>query len=125
MGRRGGCGGAVVILVLAIIVLSLLLPAVAGGLVGLGLEAAGLRAAELSVRVEANLPLRLLAGRADRVLVEGTRVRWDEATAEALAVTLDDVDLLARRAGSGRWGASSSLGSRSRDPGTDRRPGSS
>lgn len=100
MGRRGGCGGAVVILVLAGVVLSLLLPAVAGGLVGLGLEAAGLRAEELSVRVEANPPLRLLAGRADRVVVEGTSVRWDGTTADALAVTLDDVDLFARRAGS-------------------------
>ncbi len=99
MGRRSGCGGAIAILGLAIVLLWAVLPPAAAGLIRLGLEAAGLRADRLVVRVEADPPLRLLAGRADRVAVEGTIVRWDGMAAHSLALTLDDVDLFGRRAG--------------------------
>lgn len=100
MGRRSGCGGALAIVVLAAVVLSIALPPVWAGLVRLGLEATGLRADELIVRVEANPSLRLLVGQADRVVVEGTMARWDGMTARSLDLTLDAVDLFGRRAGS-------------------------
>lgn len=96
--RRSGCGGAVVTLVVAGALLSLLLPVAAGGIVTFGLEAAGLRAERLEVRVEASPSLRLLTGRADRVLVTGTGVQWGGTTAASLSLTLGGVDLLGRRA---------------------------
>ena len=98
MGRRSGCLGGLVILALAGLVLSLLLPFAAGGLVELGLTAAGLRAEHLVVRVEADPPLRLLLGRADRVVVEGSGITWNGTTAASLALVAVDVDLLGRHA---------------------------
>lgn len=92
MGRRSGCLGGLVILALAGLVLSLLLPSAAGGLVELGLTAAGLRAEHLVVRVEADPPLRILLGRADRVVVEGSGITWDGTTAASLALVAADVD---------------------------------
>ncbi len=100
MGRRGGCLAVLVILALGGIVLSLLLPPTAAGLVTLGLEAAGLRADRLVVSVEADPPLRLLVGRADRVVVDGTEIRWGTTSAASLALVLVDVDLVGRRAAS-------------------------
>jgi hypothetical protein len=79
-------------------ILSFLLPSVAAGLVTLGLEAAGPRADQLAVSVEADPPLRLLFARADRVVVEAAGVRWGTTSAGSLSLVLEGVDLVARRA---------------------------
>lgn len=71
-------------------------PPVAEGLVRTGLGSGGLRSADLDVSVRADPPLELALGRADRIVVEGTNVAWDEYHADAIHLTLDDVDLLGR-----------------------------
>jgi hypothetical protein len=67
---------------------------------GLGVEAtlvsSGLDAEEIDVRVEADPPLRLAIGRADRIRIEATGVVWNEVRAGELTVELRDVDLIAR-----------------------------
>lgn len=98
MRRRGGCLGLLTILALGAVVLSALLPLAAAGLVTVGLEAAGLRGDRLAVRVEAEPALRLLTGDADRVVVDGSGVRWGTTTAASLRLVLVGVDLLGRRA---------------------------
>lgn len=98
MRRRGGCLGLLTILALGAVVLSALLPPAAAGLVTVGLEAAGLRGDRLAVEVEAEPALRLLTGRADRVRIEGSGVRWADSTAASLHLVFVGVDLLGRRA---------------------------
>ena len=71
-------------------------PPLASALVTGGLQSAGLDAAKLDVRVEANPPLRLALGQADRVEVDGTGVEWNGLRARTLDLTLADVDFLAR-----------------------------
>lgn len=73
-------------------------PPIAGRLVSIGLGSAGLRSDDLEVSVQADPPLELGLGHADRVVVTGTNVAWHGYRADALDLTLDDVDLLGRSA---------------------------
>ena len=73
-------------------------PPVAEGLVRAGLGSAGLQSDDLDVAVQADPPLELALGRADRVTVKGTDVAWDEFHADTLDLALDGVDLLGRSA---------------------------
>ena len=69
-------------------------PTIASALVGTSLTAAGLDATDLDVIVEADPPLLVATGQADRVTVEGTDVDWNGLEARSLEMTLSDVDLL-------------------------------
>ena len=69
-------------------------PPIASALVGTSLTAAGLDATDLDVRVEADPPVLVAIGKADRVTVEGTDVDWDGLEARSLDLTLSDVNLL-------------------------------
>jgi hypothetical protein len=73
-------------------------PPVAAGLVRTSLGSAGLRSEDLDVSVQADPPLELALGHADRVVVTGTNVEWDDYHAETLNLALDDVDVLNRSA---------------------------
>jgi hypothetical protein len=73
-------------------------PPIAGGVVRTSLGSAGLRSEDLDVSVQADPPLELALGHADRVVVTGTNVEWDDYHAETLNLALDDVDLLDRSA---------------------------
>jgi hypothetical protein len=53
---------------------------------------------ELDVIVHADPPLKLALGRADRVEIEATGVRWEVLRAGSMTMRLDGVDLLARTA---------------------------
>lgn len=53
---------------------------------------------ELDVTVHAEPPLVLALGRADRVEIEATGVRWEDLRAGSMTMRLDGVDLLARTA---------------------------
>jgi hypothetical protein len=73
-------------------------PTIAGALVSSGLAASGLDARRTDVRVEADPPITVATGRADRVVVEADDVDWNGLEARSLDLTLEDVDLLGRRA---------------------------
>jgi hypothetical protein len=73
-------------------------PPVAGALVTTGLAAAGLQSDDMTVDVEADPPLRLALGQADRVSVDATDVEWDGLHADTLELVLRGVDFLARSA---------------------------
>jgi hypothetical protein len=62
------------------------------------LTASAFEADELDVTVQADPPLELAVGRADRVEIEATGVRWEELRAGSMSMRLDGVDLLARTA---------------------------
>jgi hypothetical protein len=62
------------------------------------LTASAFDADELDVTVRADPPLQLALGRADRVEIEATGVRWEDLRAQAMSMRLDGVDLLARTA---------------------------
>jgi hypothetical protein len=62
------------------------------------LTASAFEADELDVTVRADPPLQLALGRADRVEIEATGVRWEDLRAESMSMRLDGVDLLARTA---------------------------
>jgi hypothetical protein len=74
-------------------------PPIAEALVSTGLTASGLRSDDLHVEVEAEPPLTLALGRADRVNVDATDVEWNGLTADTLDLVLRDVDFLGRTAG--------------------------
>ena len=57
-------------------------PPIAGGVVRTSLGSAGLRSEDLDVSVQADPPLELALGHADRVVVTGTNVEWDDSHAE-------------------------------------------
>ena len=69
-------------------------PPIASALVGTTLTAAGLDATDLDVSVEADPPVRVALGQADRVTIEGTDVDWNGLEARSLDLTLDDVSLI-------------------------------
>jgi hypothetical protein len=71
---------------------------VASALVSSGLAASGLDARRMDVSVEAEPPIIVATGRADRVTVEADDVDWNGLRARSLDLTLEDVDLLSRRA---------------------------
>ena len=62
------------------------------------LATAAFEADELDVTVHADPPLVLALGRADRVEIEATGVRWEDLRARSMSMRLDGVDLLARTA---------------------------
>jgi hypothetical protein len=64
------------------------------------LEGSGYDAASSTVTVSADPPLRLVLGHADRVTIEGRDVTWRTFRAARLQLTLRDVDLFGRTAGS-------------------------
>jgi hypothetical protein len=73
-------------------------PPIAERLVSIGLGSAGLRSDDLDVSVQADPPLELALGHADRVVVTGRDIAWHEYHADAVHLALDDVDLLDRSA---------------------------
>jgi hypothetical protein len=72
---------------------------IAEALVTTGLTGSGLHSDDLRVHVQADPPLELATGRADRVVVDGRDVTWNGLTADTLHLTLDDVDFVGRSAG--------------------------
>jgi hypothetical protein len=74
-------------------------PPIAAALVGTTLTAAGLEATDLDVRVEADPPVLVAIGRADRVTIEGTDVDWDGLEARSIDLTLTDASLIGPSAG--------------------------
>ena len=62
------------------------------------LTSSAFEADELDVTVSADPPLVLALGRADRVEIEATGVRWVDLRAGSMSMRLDGVDLLARTA---------------------------
>ena len=95
---RGCLGFLVLVVVLLLAGIWFAGPPVAEGLVRTGLGSAGLHSDDLAVAVQADPPLELALGRADRLVVTGTDVAWDEYHAHSVHLTLDDVDLLGRSA---------------------------
>jgi hypothetical protein len=73
-------------------------PPLAGVIVQAGLTGAGIQSDDLEVNVTADPPLALALGRADRVAISGTDVRWNDVRAGSLNLAFDDVDFLARTA---------------------------
>jgi hypothetical protein len=74
-------------------------PPIAAALVTTGLGASGLHSDDLDVRVEADPPLELALGRADRVVVDATDAEWNGLRAAKLDLVLRDVDFIGRTAG--------------------------
>jgi hypothetical protein len=64
------------------------------------LQGSGYHAASSTVTASADPPLRLLLGHADRVTIDGSDVTWRTFKAGRVQVTLSDVDLIGRTAGS-------------------------
>lgn len=64
------------------------------------LDGSGYRAASSTVTTTADPPLRLLLGHADRVTIDGRDVTWRTFKAGRIELTLSDVDLFRRTAGS-------------------------
>jgi hypothetical protein len=75
-------------------------PGIAGALVQGALEASGFHGRNTSVRVEADPPIEVVTGRADRVVVRSQDVTFDDLEADVLDLTLVDVSLTTRRFGS-------------------------
>jgi hypothetical protein len=66
------------------------------------LNAAGFSGTNTKVTVSADLPPRILLGHADRVRITSSQVTVGDLKADAIDVTLGDVDLLKRTIGSAR-----------------------
>ena len=94
--------GCLFILALAVIVLAVGVwvgaPPVAEALVMTGIRSAGVNSNDLDVEVQADPPLELALGRADRIVLEGSDVDLNGLHADTLDLTLHDVDLLGRTA---------------------------
>jgi hypothetical protein len=94
--------GCLSVLVLAVVLVTVGVwfagPPIAAGLVQTALASAGLHAGHLDVAVQADPPLELALGRADRITVDGTDVQWNGHQADSLHMTLNDVNLLDRSA---------------------------
>jgi len=73
-------------------------PPLAETVVEASLTGSGFTADELDVTVSADPPLVLALGRADRVDIAATGVRWNTLRAGSMSLRLDDVDLLERSA---------------------------
>jgi len=68
--------------------------------IGSILEGSGYHAASSTITATADPPPRLLLGHADRVTIDGRDVTWRTFRAASLHLTLRDVDLFGRTAGS-------------------------
>ena len=73
-------------------------PPLAATVVEATLTSSGFAADDLEVTVRSDPPLTLAVGRADRVTVEGSNVRWNDLRAESMSMSLAGVDLLRRTA---------------------------
>jgi hypothetical protein len=62
------------------------------------LRASGFTAQSQTLSVDADPPVRLLIGQADRLTLDAQGVTWHSVTASRLGLELDDVDLLSRSA---------------------------
>ena len=95
---RGCLGFLVLVIVLVVAGIWFGGPPVAAGLVRSALGSAGVRSDNLDVSIQASPPLELALGHADRVVVTGTDVDWENYHADTLNLQLDGVDLLGRTA---------------------------
>ena len=68
--------------------------------IGSILQGSGYQAASSTITATSDPPVRLLLGHADRVTIDGTDVAWRTFKAARLQLTLGDVDLFRRTAGS-------------------------
>jgi hypothetical protein len=73
-------------------------PPLAESVVEASLTGSGLTADELDVTVTAEPPLVLALGRADRIQIEATGVRWKDLRAGSMSMQLNGVDLVGRTA---------------------------
>lgn len=73
-------------------------PPLAETLVEASLTNSGFAADELDVTVRSEPPLAVVVGRADRVQIEATGVRWNDLRAGSMSMRLDGVDLIGRTA---------------------------
>jgi hypothetical protein len=71
-------------------------PALASAVVGIGLNGAGFEARSTSVSVEADPPLAILAGHADRIVIGADGGRLGDLEATRIDLVLLDVDLATR-----------------------------
>ena len=74
-------------------------PPLVSTVIGSILDGTGYRAASSTITATADPPVRLLIGHADRVTIDGRDVTWRTFRAARLGLTLDDVDLFGRTAG--------------------------
>jgi hypothetical protein len=75
-------------------------PPLASTVIASILDGSGYRATDSRITATASPPVRLLLGHADQVTIAGRDVTWRTFRAAAIDVTLDDVDLFGRTAGS-------------------------
>lgn len=74
-------------------------PPIASTVLEATLTSSGFAADELDVSIDTSPPLVLIVGRADRVTIRASGVRWNGLKAESMVLAMDDVDLFARSAG--------------------------
>ena len=74
-------------------------PPIASAIVSTALTGSGLQSSDLDVRVEADPPVLVAVGRADRVEIDASDVEWNGLEARSLDLVLEDVDLVGRTAG--------------------------
>ena len=74
-------------------------PPLASTVIASILEGSGYHATSSTITVAANPPPRLLIGHADRVTIDGRGVTWRTFRASRIQLTLGDVDLFGRTAG--------------------------
>jgi len=74
-------------------------PPLAATVIASILEGSGYHATSSTITVSANPPPRLLIGHADRVTIDGRGVTWRTFRASRIQLTLGDVDLFGRTAG--------------------------
>ena len=73
-------------------------PPIAATVVEASLTSAGFNADVVNVTVDAEPPLALALGRADRVQIDASGVRWNDLHAGSMSMRLEGVDLLGRTA---------------------------
>jgi hypothetical protein len=94
-----GCLTLLVLMATIVVASWLFLPTVAGLVVGGALGQAGFAGSPRDVSVSSDPPIELLAGHADRVIVHATDVTYRDLTATTADLTLSDVNLINRTAG--------------------------
>ena len=95
---RGCLGVLLLAVVLGVVGIWFAGPPIAAGVVQTALTSAGLHADRLDVAVQAEPPLELALGRADRITVDAKGVQWNRHPAASLHLVLDNVDLFNRSA---------------------------